>query len=143
MFRIDNVAWVNGGMTFDITIAPVQGSTNLLTNGSFESGQAGRPDGWSAWTWIGAPDGFAWPSPTASTGAYSAELQSSFANDKAWTQTVSMVAGDWYALCGSLKGVDISGAATVSVLGTSIQSAGLNGNFEWTRRCVPVGQADR
>ena len=45
VFRIDNVARVNGGMTFDITIAPVQGSTNLLTNGSFESGQAGRPDG--------------------------------------------------------------------------------------------------
>jgi carbohydrate binding protein with CBM6 domain len=141
VFRIDNVAWVNGGMTFDITIA-VQGSTNLLTNGSFESGQAGRPDGWSAWIWVGAPAGFVWPSPTALTGAYSAELHSSFANDKAWTQTVSMVVGNRYVLCGSLKGVDVSGAATVSVLGTSIQSAGLNGSFDWTRRCVAF-QSDR
>jgi hypothetical protein len=35
VFRLDNVAWRNGGISFDITIAGPQQSSNLLANGSF------------------------------------------------------------------------------------------------------------
>ena len=46
VFRLDNVAWVDGGMSFDLTVMPLQPALNLLANVSFESGDGGRPSSW-------------------------------------------------------------------------------------------------
>jgi hypothetical protein len=141
VFRLDHVAWRNGGISFDITIAAPQQSSNLLTNGSFEAGRAAVPDGWSPDAWVNAPGAFRWPSPIALTGVASAQLDVPTDNDVRWVQPVTtLVPGQTYLLCGWLKGEQIAGSggvgANVSLMGGFVRSEGLLGSFDWTQRCV-------
>jgi hypothetical protein len=140
VFRIENVAWRDGGISFDIIMSGMQPSPNLLVNASFESG-AGLPDGWARDSYIWAPTAFVWPSPVARTGQTSAHLNASFDNDARWIQTVStLVPGQPYQLCGWLKGENIAGSGTtganVSLMGGFVGSVSLQGTFDWTESCV-------
>jgi len=141
VFRLDHVAWDDGGITFDITIVGPQPSSNLLANGSFEAGQAGLPTFWVPQAWTPMPGAFRWPSPVALTGANSAQLDVPIDNDVRWQQTVEpLVAGERYLLCGWLKGEQIKGSgsvgANVSLMGGFDRSEGLLGTFDWTQQCV-------
>jgi hypothetical protein len=139
VFRIDNVVWVDGGMSFDVIVAPPQPTTNLLTNPSFENGQGGVPFGWATRTYIGASSGFVWPSQVAVDGKNSAQIESPFDNDKSWNQPMTTVVGQTYRVCGWLKGDAIGGSgntgANLSVLGTWAGAGNLLGTFGWTQRC--------
>jgi hypothetical protein len=59
-----------------------------------------------------------------------------------WSQPITtLVPGEAYQLCGSLKGEGIHGTqgnvgGNVSLLGGFVRSEGLWGTFDWTRRCV-------
>jgi hypothetical protein len=141
VFRLDNLAWRNGGIRFDITIAGPQPSSNLLANGSFESGQAGVPQAWQPDAWVAMPGAFKWPAPVALTGGSSAQLEVPTENDARWVQPLTtLVAGQSYMLCGWLKGEQIAGSgavgANVSLMGGFVRSEGLLGTFDWTQRCV-------
>jgi hypothetical protein len=127
-------------MTFDLTIAPPQPESNLLSNASFESGVGSQPEGWLTGAWVGpSMEGFVW-STSALTGAKSAEIDASYGNDKWWAQvTTTLVAGQSYELCGWLKGDGIVGGsigANVSLLNSSVRSEGRSGTFDWTQTCV-------
>jgi hypothetical protein len=141
VFRLDNLAWRNAAISFDITIAGPQPSSNLLANGSFETGQAGVPQGWLPDAWVAMPGAFRWPAPIALTGASSAQLDVPTDNDARWVQPVTtLVSGQSYLLCGWLKGEQIAGSGTVganvSLMGGFVRSEGLLGTFDWTQRCV-------
>jgi hypothetical protein len=141
VFRVDNVSWRDDGLAFDVTFSGPQPSSNLLANGSFETGRNGLPDGWTTGAWVAMPDAFVWPSPEALTGASSAHLNASSDNDIRWNQVVStLVPGENYLLCGWLKGEGIGGSgavgANVSLLGGFVRSQGLLGTFDWTQNCV-------
>jgi M6 family metalloprotease-like protein len=141
VFRLDNVTWVNGGMSFDITMAPAQPTpSNLLTNGSFEIGQGGAPDGWISYAYRSGLSDFVWPSAVARSGASSAHVASSFDNDVSWSQAATTVVGQPYRMCGWLKGESIGGAGdtggNISLLGTWVGAGHLLGTFDWTQKCV-------
>jgi hypothetical protein len=142
VFRLDNVAWRDGGLSFDITIAgPQQSSSNLLANGSFEAGQAGQPDHWFPDSFVAMPGAFNWPSPVSRTGAASAHLNVPTDNDVRWVQPVTtLIPGQAYLLCGWLKGEQIGRSgnvgANVALMGGFVRSEGLQGTFDWTQRCV-------
>jgi hypothetical protein len=57
-----------------------------------------------------------------------------------WSQTVTtLVPGETYMLCGSLRGENIgpgAAGANVTVLGRWVASSSLYGTFDWTRSCV-------
>ncbi len=141
IFRLANVAWSDGGLLFDIVVAPVAPPTNLLTNPSFELGGPDVPIGWSTGSYVSNDASFVWPSAVASTGIVGAALQSVSGNDLWWTQTVAITQGEHYRLCGALKGETAHGVqgdvgANVSVLGGFIRSEEISGSFDWTTRCV-------
>jgi hypothetical protein len=145
VFRIDSVAWRNGGLAFDIVIAElaaIPAPVNLLVNPSFEYGEPGRPTPWQPGSWVPQGATFEWPSPSASDGQFSARLETASENDMWWSQRVTtLVPGQQYLLCGTLKGEDIEGTqgnvgGNVSVLGGFLRSEGLWGTFDWTKRCV-------
>jgi len=142
VFRLDNVAWRDGGLAFDIIVSGQQSSSNLLVNGSFETGQAGRPDWWVPDSYVAMPAAFGWPNPIALSGASSAALNVPTDNDTRWIQTVTtLVPGQPYLLCGWLKGEQIGGThgdvgANVSLMGGFVRSEGLLGTFDWTQSCV-------
>jgi hypothetical protein len=143
VFRLENVFWRDDGIAFDIVIAEREPApVNLLVNPSFETGQDGSPDGWSTGSYVTAGAAFVWPSAVAIDGERSAQLEASTGNDMWWSQTVStLVPGEAYQLCGSLKGEEIHGTqghvgGNVSLLGGFVRSEGLWGTFDWTRRCV-------
>jgi hypothetical protein len=144
IFRIDNVVWRDDGLTFDIVILPQSApvpDTNLLLNGSFETGLSGTPDGWTR-GWYSTQDAtFVWPEPEALEGVSSASLQSVSGNDIRWRQFVTTTPGTRYELCGFLKGESVAGVqgpvgANVSLLGGWIRSEALSGTFDWTKACV-------
>jgi M6 family metalloprotease-like protein len=142
VFRLDNLAWRDGGLAFDIIVSPQQPSSNLLANGSFETGAVGLPDRWLADAYSPAPGAFGWPNPVALTGAASAHLNVQTDNDVRWTQAVTtLVPGQPYLLCGWLKGEQVGGThgevgANVSLMGGFVRSEGLLGTFDWTQSCV-------
>ena len=144
IFRIDNVAWRDDGLAFDIVIMPQSNPTpasNLLLNGSFETGQSGTPQAWIPGWWVPQDASFEWPEPIASEGVSSASLQSVSGNDIRWSQSVATVPGEHYQLCGFLKGESVAGvqgdvAANVSLLGGFVRSETLSGTFNWTQSCV-------
>jgi hypothetical protein len=142
VFRLDNVAWRNGGISFDIIVSGQQSVSNLIANGSFETGQAGLPDKWLADAYSPAPGQFGWPNPVALTGVASAHLNVLTDNDVRWIQPVTtLVPGEAYLLCGWLKGEQIAGThgdigANVSLMGGFVRSESLLGTFDWTQSCV-------
>jgi hypothetical protein len=144
IFRIDNVVWRDDGLTFDIVIVPQSSptpSSNLLLNGSFETGQAGTPEAWTPGWYVPQDASFVWPEPNAVQGVSSASLQSVSGNDIRWSQFVATTPGEHYQLCGYLKGESAGGmqgdvAANVSLLGGFVRSDTLSGTFDWTRACV-------
>ena len=145
VFRIENVAWLDDGLAFDIVVAPPpidQPPINLLANPSFEDGGPAGPDRWQTGSYVSADATFAWTSAAASDGERSAALESAAGNDLWWSQTVGpLLPGERYRLCGVLKGEDVEGVqgevgANVSLLGGFIRSGALTGTFEWTPRCV-------
>lgn len=141
IFRIDNLAWRDGGISFDLLITPPAPS-RLLVNASFESGDSSGPEGWTRGSYAPMPQGFVWPSAVAAEGSSSAHLAAATGNDMWWSQAVpSLVPGQTYELCGSLKGEEIGGTegdigGNVCLLGGWVHSEGLVGTFDWTRRCV-------
>ena len=142
VFRVENLAWREGAIVFDIVMAaPNQPGANLLSNASFEIGRSGSPDGWSRGSFAAMPNAFVWPSPVAVTGTSSIHLDVPWDNDVWWSQRVTgLVPGEPYELCGWLKGEGIAGngatGANVSVLGGWIGAGGFVGTFDWTRACV-------
>ena len=144
IFRIDNVAWRDGGLAFDIVIVPQPAPTtnsNLLLNGSFEAGQSGTPEAWTPGGYLAQDAAFVWPEPEAFEGVNSASLQSVSGNDIRWSQIVATTPGERYQLCGSVKGQSATGvqgdvAANVSLLGGFVRSDTLSGTFDWTKACV-------
>ncbi len=142
VFRLDNVAWRDGGLAFDIFVSGPQSTSNLLANGSFETGQAGLPDQWQSDAYVPAAGAFGWPSPVALTGGASAHLNVPTDNDVRWIQPVTtLVPAETYLLCGWLKGEQIRGTngdvgANVSLMGGFVRSESLQGTFDWTQRCV-------
>ena len=143
LFRIDNVLSRDGGLAFDIIVASAPPAPpNLLSNGSFESGNSitGNPDGW---TRSPSPGTFTWPSPIAYDGARSVMLESATPNDMWWTQSVALETMRSYKLCGRLKGEDIQppggtggSMSVVGALGGWVGSPGLVGTFDWTQGCI-------
>ena len=114
---------------------------NLLTNPSFEVGGTDGPSGWSTGSFVPNDASFVWPSAAVSNGNVSAALESLSGNDLWWSQTVALVEGEHYRLCGALKGEAIQGVqgdvgANISVLGGFIRSDAISGSFDWTTRCV-------
>ncbi len=144
VFRITNVTWGGDGLLFDIVVAPPrtdEAPTNLLTNPSFEVGGTDGPSGWSTGSFVPNDASFVWPSAAVSNGNVSAALESVSGNDLWWSQTVALVEGEHYRLCGALKGEAIQGVqgdvgANISVLGGFIRSDAISGSFDWTTRCV-------
>ena len=144
IFRIDNVGWRDDGLTFDIVIVPQpapSAGSNLLLNGSFETGQSGTPEAWAPGWYVPQDANFVWPEPIALQGVSSASLQSVSGNDIRWSQLVATMPGERYQLCGYLKGEYAAGlqgdvAANVSVLGGFVRSDTLSGTFDWTKVCV-------
>jgi M6 family metalloprotease-like protein len=139
VFRLDNVAWVDGGMSFDLTVMPLQPALNLLANVSFESGDGGRPSSWMSGAYLDATQGFVWPGTAALRGVASAQIESSRPDDKHWRQSVDTVIGEQYKLCGWLKGERITGGsvgANVSVLGGYVRSYVRMGTFDWSQSCT-------
>ena len=142
IFRIENVAWRDGGIAFDVVVAPAAPAPpNLLANASFETGDEGTgvPDGWRK----SASSGVAWPSPIAKAGARSAMLETPVPNDLWWSQPVALMPGHAYTLCGWLKGEEIGppggtggSMSVIGALGGWVGSPGLTGTFDWTRGCV-------
>ena len=142
VFRIDNVAWRDGGLAFDIIISDASApAENLLSNPSFETGQAGRPDAWGTGAWASTGT-FVWPGGAAVHGDRSARLETSSPDDMWWGQTVNgLVPGQSYLLCGWMKGEAIQGTngaigGNVSLLGSFERSEGLWGTFDWTNSCM-------
>ena len=155
IFRIENVFSRDDGLTFDVIVAATPNPANLLTNGSFESGQSGTPDRWKIGAWVSG-GAFIWPSPIASAGEHSAMLEAPSPNDMWWSQQVgALVPGQPYMLCGSLKGEGIAGGGgggNVSVLGGWVASVrpdrhvrlgqelrDVRGRGAATRRRLPTG----
>jgi M6 family metalloprotease-like protein len=144
IFRIDNVRDHDGGLAFDVTVVaqyPPPAASNLLINGSFETGQSGTPEGWTPGWYVPQDASFVWPESIANEGSSSASLQSIVGNDIRWWQAVETTPGEHYTLCGFLKGEAVRGvqgnvAANVSVIGGFIGSQSLSGTFDWTKTCV-------
>jgi hypothetical protein len=145
VFRIDNVVSRDGGLAFDIEVAAqpqIPAPVNLLVNPSFESGEPDRPAAWRADSWVPQGTTFGWPALTAVDGQYSAYLEAASENDMRWIQTVtSLVPGEQYLLCGTIKGEGIEGSqatvgGNVSLLGGFVRSDALSGTFDWTPLCV-------
>jgi len=139
VFRLDNVAWVGGGMRFDLTVMPLQPALNLLANASFESGDGGRPSSWMTGASLDETHGFVWPGSAALSGVASTQIAASLADDKYWSQSVNTVIGEPYKLCGWLKGESITGGsvgANVSVLGGYVRSNVRMGTFDWSQSCT-------
>jgi hypothetical protein len=144
VFRIENLAWRDGGLAFDVVILgqpPPSPAANLLVNGSFEAGQAGTPEGWLPGWFVPQDAQFVWPESIASDGTSSASLHSTFGNDIRWWQEVATTPGEHYQLCGVLKGASVAGVqgevgANVSVIGGFVRSNTLSGTFDWTKACV-------
>jgi hypothetical protein len=152
VFRIENVAWRDGGITFDIVMSPPPlRPPNLIANASFEIGAEVVPDGWVAGSSrpIVGPltQVFVWPSPVAFSGMRGAHLNAATNTDLWWEQAVSNLRpNEPYLLCGRLKGEGIvrpegNPGAKVSVLGGWTASWGLTGTFDWTESCVAFTQA--
>jgi hypothetical protein len=145
VFRIENVAWRDGGLAFDVIVAsPPAYATpqNLLSNPSFETGGPNGPDGWEHGSYANADALFGWSGADANHGTTSVVLESAGGNDLWWRQVVGPLAsGEHYRLCGFLKGEGVRGVegdvgANVSVLYTWIRSEEMSGTFDWTTRCV-------
>ena len=144
VFRIDHIVWRDGGVAFDVVILPQSApspASNLLQNGSFESGASGMPAAWTAGWFVPQDAGFVWPESSAVDGSSSASLESANGNDIRWSQPVATTPGERYLLCGSLKGDSVAGVqggvgANVSLIETFIRSESLSGTFDWTKACV-------
>jgi M6 family metalloprotease-like protein len=139
VFRVNNVAFVDGGIAFDITMAPHQ-SPGLLANASFEYGDT-SPDSWATGGYDSEPGAFVWSGSIAFTGSRSVQITSSIGTDRFWSQDVSaLITGRKYLLCGWLRGEGISsnggGGATISLMWSSIRTEIRDGTFDWTPGCV-------
>ena len=144
VFRLDNVAMIDGGMRFDLTVLPLQPPTNLLTNASFESGEGDTPSFWASGASLDATQGFIWPGTAAVKGVSSAQIASPLPDDKHWRQSVNTVVGEPYKLCGWLKGERITGGsvgANVSVLGGYVRTHVRMGTFDWSQSCTTFSAA--
>jgi hypothetical protein len=143
VFRLDNLYRAGAdGIGFNAQVAPYVQPNNLLINASFEQGQNGAADAWSATAWV-AGSVFSWDNRVQRKGRRSMGIASASPNDAAWTQTASnLVAGQAYQLCGWVRGENIATTsdaqvgANISVLGGFIQSESLSGTFDWTQACV-------
>jgi hypothetical protein len=147
VFRLENVGWQDGGISFDIIVAPpLPRPPNLIANGSFEIGASGAPDSWVAGASgpIYGPlqDAFGWSSGVAFSDTRAAHLNVRWSTDLWWAQAVSgLRQGDPYLLCGHLKGEGVlrpegNPGAKVALLGGSTASRGLTGTFDWTESCI-------
>jgi hypothetical protein len=142
VFRIQNVVRRDGGIAFDLEIAPPpsEAPVNLLSNPSFEAGDL-LPAGWFPNAYLQMPDAFVWPSAEAVSGSRSAHLDVKLDNDARWVQTVTgLMPGESYQLCGWLKGSNIAGSgpfgANISIIGGFTAAGGYVGTFDWTQTCL-------
>ena len=148
VFRINNVATASSGLKFDITLAALGNSTNLLVNGTVESGTT-APTGWTTAGWKPDEGVYTWASGTAHSGSRSLKLSAPTSNDIQWEQSVSnLFVGQNYSYCGWLKGENLSSAggdlgANLSVYWVdasgngqaNAQGAGL-GTYDWKKICM-------
>jgi hypothetical protein len=150
VFQIENVAFVAGGIEFDVTLLSASTTLpNLLANGSFEDGVAAEPDGWTPSAWQDTAGTFTWEQGVAHTGSRSAAITNTTDNDARWEQELGgLVVGQAYTVCAWLRGEGIAGegagtGANVSVVWTDTEgsqatshSGGGFGTFDWTLECA-------
>ena len=139
VFRLTNLRRTqDGGLTFDIKVAPRNSTPNILANPSFESGSGGVPSSWKS-SAFQATAVFGVDTGIAKSGTRSASISAPTPNDASWYQAVSGLApGQSYELCGWLRGKDVTTTAdagvgaNVSVIGGFVRSEARSGTFDWT-----------
>jgi M6 family metalloprotease-like protein len=143
VFRLVNLRRTrDGGLAFDIEIAPSGLPPNILTNPSFEKGSRGSPAAWESGAFR-ASAVFRLDTGIARSGLRGVSISAPTPNDAWWAQRVSgLTPGRSYAFCGWLRGKNIATGsdaavgANVSVLGGFVSSAGRSGTFDWAESCV-------
>jgi hypothetical protein len=132
----------DGGLAFDIEVAPKASQVNLLANPSFERGSGKRPEGWKSDAYQPSAV-FRLEKGIAKSGMYSASIAATAPNDARWVQAASgLKPGRSYALCGWLRGKDIITGpaavvgANVSVMNGYSRSWSKSGTFPWTESCA-------
>lgn len=88
-------------------------AANLLDNGRFTDGSAGRPTGWSSEAWTKDASAFGWNADDQGNGQIS--ITSPVPNDARWCQSVTVAPGATYRVSARVKTRDV-GAETAGAL---------------------------
>lgn len=123
--------------TTPTTPKPVSSGINILANPGFESGSAGKPEGWTTDGW--KPGKFIWDNTVAHSGRYSAKIESTQTNDLRWVQKVNVHPGSRYKFSAWVRTLSVGPSpeasnigAGLSINGTYLRSDDLKGTNDWT-----------
>jgi hypothetical protein len=106
----------------------------LVKNGMFTTGSAGRPLGWGHAAYFSTDDAvnFEWiPSPS---GAGALRIANFIANDSRWVQSLAVLPSHWYHVSGWIRtenaGTQVPGGYLVE-MNSNAESADLRGTHDW------------
>ncbi|MDA1275590.1 MAG: M60 family metallopeptidase [Verrucomicrobia bacterium] len=110
-----------------------------IANADFEEGTGTQPAIWQAESWRNEDVQFAWEPDSGQDRSRCASIRSTSPNDASWTQEIMVRPGEWFNLCGQVKGERIVNSeggntgANLCLMGTweRTDDEGSLGTFDW------------